>query len=47
METHGWTEWVSKWAVRAVSRSHLGNLSHQLAYKIRVFHAMACSILVE
>ena len=47
METHGWTEWVSKWAVRAISRSHLGNLSHQLAYKIRVFHAMACSILIE
>ena len=47
METHGWTEWVSKWAVRVVSRSHLGNLSQHLAGKIRAFHAMACSILLE
>ncbi len=47
MKTHGWTEWASKWAVRAISRSYLGNLSHHLAYKTRVFHAMACSILVD
>lgn len=47
MKTHGLTEWVSKWVVRAISRGYLGNISHRLAYRIRIFHTMACSVLIE
>lgn len=47
LKTHGVIEWTSKCAVRAISRGYLGNISHRLAYKIRIFHAMTCSILIE
>jgi hypothetical protein len=47
IKTQGVVEWISKWAVRAISRGYLVDISHRLAYKIRIFHAMACSILIE
>ncbi len=47
LKTHGWIEWLSKLAVQAIARGYLVDISHQLAYKIRIFHALACSILVE
>jgi len=47
LETKNWIEWVSKWAVRAISRGYLGTVSHHLAYKIRTFHSRVCSILTE
>jgi hypothetical protein len=47
MKTHGLIEWVSKGVVGVISRGYLGNISHRLAYKIRIFHTMACSILIE
>ncbi len=46
-ETKNWIEWVSKWAVRAVSRGYRGTVSHHLAYKIRTFHSRVCSVLTE
>jgi hypothetical protein len=47
LKTHGLIEWLSKLGVQAIARSYLGDISHQLAYRIRIFHAVACSILVE
>lgn len=47
METKSWTELLSKWAVRAVSRGYRGTVSHHLAHKIRTFHSRVCSILTE
>ncbi len=47
LETHHWTEWVSKCAVRAISRGYRGTVSHHLAYKIRTFHSRISSILTE
>jgi hypothetical protein len=47
LETKNWIEWVSKCAVRAVSRGYRGTVSHLLAYKIRTFHSRVCSILME
>jgi hypothetical protein len=47
LQTKNLIEWISKWAVRAISHSYLVNDSHYLAYKIRSFHAMACSALLE
>ena len=47
LETKNWIEWLSKWAVRAVSRGYRGTVSHHLAYKIRTFHSRVCSILTE
>jgi hypothetical protein len=47
LKTHGLIEWGSKLAVQAIARGYLGDISHQLAYKIRIFHAIACSVLVE
>ena len=47
LETKGWIELVSKWAVRAISRGYRGTVSHLLAYKIRSFHSRVCSILIE
>lgn len=45
LETNNWTEWVSKCAVRAISRGYRGTVSHHLAYKIRTFHSRVCSVL--
>ncbi len=45
MQTRNWREWLSKCAVRAISRSYRGTVSHHLAYKIRLFHSRLCSIL--
>ncbi|MDQ3058319.1 MAG: hypothetical protein M3R45_02175 [Pseudomonadota bacterium] len=45
LETKNWIEWLSKWAVRAISRGYRGTVSHHLAYKIRTFHSRVCSIL--
>lgn len=47
LATNNWIEWFSKWAVRAISRSYCGTLSHLLAYKIRTFHSRLCSLLTE
>lgn len=47
METKNWIEWISKWAVRAISRGYRGTVSHHLAHKIRTFHSRLCSILTE
>lgn len=47
LKTHGVIEWLSKSVVRVISRGYLDNVSNRLAYKIRIFHAMACSILIE
>lgn len=47
MQTRNWREWLSKCAVRAISRSYRGTVSHHLAYKIRLFHSRLCSILTE
>lgn len=47
LETRNWTEWLSKWAVRAISRGYRGTVSHHLAHKIRTFHSRICSILIE
>ncbi len=47
LKTHGMIEWLSKLVVRAIARGYLSDISHQLAYKIRIFHAVACSVLVE
>lgn len=47
MKTQSHVEWLSKWAVRAISSSYLGTASHHLAHKIRSFHARVCSVLTE
>ncbi len=47
LETKGWIEWISKWAVRAISSGYRATVSHHLAYKIRTFHSRVCSILME
>jgi hypothetical protein len=47
LETKNWIEWMSKWAVRAISRGYRGTVSHHLAHKIRTFHSRVCSILTE
>ena len=47
VETKNWTEWISKWAVRAISRGYRGTVSHHLAHKICTFHSRVCSILME
>jgi NifB/MoaA-like Fe-S oxidoreductase len=47
VETKDMLEWVSKWVVRAISRSYLGTASHHLAHKIRTFHSGVSSILIE
>jgi hypothetical protein len=47
LETRNWIEWLSKCAVRAISRGYRGTVSHHLAYKIRTFHSRICSILTE
>lgn len=46
-ETKNWIEWVSKLAVRAISRGYKGTVSQLLAYKIRTFHSRVCSILTD
>lgn len=46
-ETKDAIEWVSKWIVRAISRSYLGTVSHHLAHKICAFHSRVCSVLVD
>ena len=46
-ETKNWIEWLSKLAVRAVSRSYRATVSHHLAHKIRTFHSRVCSVLTE
>ena len=45
LETRSWREWLSKCAVRAISRSYRGTVSHHLAYKIRLFHSRLSSVL--
>lgn len=45
LETSNWIEWLSKCAVRAISRGYRGTASHHLAYKIRTFHSRVCSLL--
>lgn len=47
LETRNWIEWVSKCAVRAISRGYRGTVSHHLAYKIRTFHSRISAILTE
>lgn len=46
-ETRNWREWLSKCAVRAISRSYRGTVSHHLAYKIRLFHSRLSAVLTE
>ena len=43
--TKDWIEWISKCAVRTVSRGYRARASHHLAYKIRTFHSRVCSVL--
>jgi hypothetical protein len=45
LETRNWRERLSKWAVRAIARSHRVTVSHHLAHKIRTLHSRICSIL--
>jgi len=45
LQTRSWTEWVSKLAVRAISASYRGTVSHHLAHKIRTFHSRVSSVL--
>ncbi len=45
LKTQNWRERLSKWAVRAIARSHSTTVSHHLAHKIRTFHSRICSIL--
>ena len=45
LETRSWREWLSKCAVRAISRSYRGTVSHHLAYKIRLFHSRLSAVL--
>ena len=45
LETKDWIEWVSKCAVRTISRGYRGTVSHHLAYKIRTFHSRLSSVL--
>ena len=47
LKTHGVIELLSKLTVRAIAHGYLGDISRQLAYKIRIFHAIACSVLIE
>ena len=47
METKNAIEWISKRAVRFISRRYLGTASYHLAYKIRTFHSRASSVLIE
>jgi hypothetical protein len=47
LQTKGWIEWISKWAVRSIARRHRVTVSHLLAYKIRTFHSRLCSVLTE
>ena len=47
METQNWREWLSKCAVRAISRGYRGTVSHHLAYKIRLFHSRLSAVLTE
>jgi hypothetical protein len=47
LETKGWIEWISKWAVRAIARKYRVSVSHYLAYKIRRFHSRLCCVLTE
>lgn len=47
LQTKGWIEWISKWAVRAIARRYRVPVSHLLAYKIRTFHSRLCSVLTE
>ena len=47
LKTKNAIEWVSKWVVRLASRRYLRTSSYHLAYKIRTFHSMVCSILIE
>lgn len=45
LETKDWIEWISKLAVRAISRGYRARVSHHLAYKICAFHSKVCSML--
>lgn len=47
IKTASWREWVSKCAVRAISRGYRGTVSHHLAYKIRLFHSRLCAVLTQ
>ena len=47
LQTSNWIEWVSKWAVRTMSRGHRRTVSHHLAYKIRAFHSRVCCLLTQ
>jgi hypothetical protein len=47
LQTKNWIEWLSKWAVRALSAGQRATVSHHLAYKIRIFHSRVCSILTD
>lgn len=47
LDTGNWQEWLSKCAVRAISRSYRGTVSHHLAYKIRLFHSRLSAVLTE
>ena len=47
LETKNLIGWVSKCAVRAISRSYRVQASHHLAYKIRAFHSRLSSLLTD
>jgi hypothetical protein len=47
LETKNWIEWMSKFAVRAISSGYCGSVGHHLAYKICRFHSRLCSLLTE
>ena len=47
IKTRNWREWLSKCAVRAISRSYRATVSHHLAYKIRLFHSRLSAVLTE
>lgn len=47
LKTRNGIEWISKCAVRAISRGYCGRVGHHLAYKICRFHSRLCSLLTE
>lgn len=47
LATRNWREWLSKCAVRAISRGYRGRMGHHLAYKIRLLHSRLSAALTE
>jgi hypothetical protein len=47
LETKNWIEWISKFAVRTISKGYCGRVGHHLAYRICRFHSRVSSLLTE